>query len=121
MTVSINNGNIIRVSHGEDPNSGIFFTFTDDDNPHFKINYLSVMTGWGSIGLWRFQEVTEPRHIHYRVEDDDQCLQERNSWGSNYFCATNGAEWCDPARGWAKDTHQCCPCTCNPELCKHSY
>ena len=71
MTVSINNGNIIRVSRGDDPNSGVFFEFTDEDNPLFKINYLSVMTGWGSIGLWRFQEVTEPRHISYKIHDDD--------------------------------------------------
>ena len=74
MTVSIQNGNVIRVSRGEDPNTGVFFSHTDEDNPHWKINYMQVMTGWGSIGLWKFQEVTEPRRIHYRVEDDDVCL-----------------------------------------------
>jgi hypothetical protein len=54
MTVSISNGNVIRVSWGEDPNSNVWFTHTDEDNPHWKINFMMVMTGWGSTGLWKF-------------------------------------------------------------------
>jgi hypothetical protein len=98
MTVSISNGNVIRVSHGEDPISNIWFTHTDPE-PLWKINFMMVMTGWGSRGLWKFQEIEEPREIHYRVEDHDQCLQERNGFNSAYTCAAHGPTYCNPAHG----------------------
>jgi len=102
MSVSITNGNVIRVSWGEDPNSQIWFTHTDPE-PLWKINYMMVMTGWGSRGLWKFQEVTEPRDIHYRIEDDDQCVQERNGFNHAYSCAAHGSTYCNPAHGYEKD------------------
>jgi hypothetical protein len=81
------------------------------------------MTGWGSIGLWRFQEVTEPRHINYNVHDDDQCIQERNGFSTGYNCAAHGHTYCNEVNGYKKDFDQCCPCTCNPDLpeCLSSY
>jgi hypothetical protein len=123
MTVSIQNGNIVRVSRGEDPNSGVFFTYTDDDNPQWKINYLSVATGSGSTGLWRFQPVTEPREISYKAQDDDICIQQREGFSAGYTCAAHGPEYCKEENGFKKDFDQCCPCTCNPELpeCLNSY
>ncbi len=41
------------------------------------------------------------------------------SWGENYNCG-NVAEWCDDEK-WKADVWNCCPCTCDPELCDLSY
>lgn len=62
VTVSILNGDTIRVAMGDDPNSNIFMSWEDPD-PHWKINFIAVMTGWGSTGYWKFNEVEQPRSI----------------------------------------------------------
>jgi hypothetical protein len=36
------------------------------------------MTGTsGTTGLWRISDIENPRQISYKLEDDDQCIQER--------------------------------------------
>jgi hypothetical protein len=82
LTVSITNGNVIRVSQGANPDQNVIFTFTDDDSPYYPINYISFMTGFGSTGMWRLPSVENPRRIKHKPTDDDQCLQERAGWGS---------------------------------------
>ena len=73
VTVSIVNGDTIRVALGDDPNANIFMTW-EDPVPHWKVNYIAVMTGWGSTGLWQLDEVEEPREIPEKPFNDDLCL-----------------------------------------------
>lgn len=57
--------------------------------------------------------VDEPKP---NTKDDDKCLQARPNWGNKYVCATS-KKWCTD-KTYGKDMTDCCPCTCNPKLCK---
>jgi hypothetical protein len=47
-----------------------------------------------------------------QLQDDNNCLQKRPSWGKNRICS-NENKWC-PHKKWGKDMKDCCPCTCDP-------
>ena len=84
---------------GEVPGVDVFMQWTDP-NP-IRVNYIAVMTGWGSIGYWEFNWVTNVRVIRlsYSV-DTDKCLQGREGWGDTYTCA-NSEEYCTSTNaGW---------------------
>jgi hypothetical protein len=80
------------VSLGEVLGENVFMQWTDV-NP-VKVNYIAVMTGWGSEGYWEFSTVENPRVIKlsYSV-DTDHCLWSRDDWGESYTCA-NSESYC---------------------------
>jgi hypothetical protein len=43
VTVSVYNGETIRVALGSDPDANIFMSWTDPD-PTWKVNYIAVMS-----------------------------------------------------------------------------
>jgi hypothetical protein len=73
ITVALVGGDTIVVSKGDVPMENIYMHYTDPEP--VKVNYIAVMTGWGSEGDWEFKTVENPRVIKlaYTV-DTDHCL-----------------------------------------------
>ncbi len=78
---------------GDVPGENVLMQWTDP-NP-LKVNYIAVMTGWGSIGYWEFMHVEHPRVIRlvYSV-DTDTCLQGKEDWFTSSTCA-DAAAFCE--------------------------
>lgn len=51
--------------------------------------------------------------------NDDKCMAEKPSWGTDYNCG-NVESWCTDDK-WKADVLECCPCTCDPDLCDLEY
>lgn len=59
-----------------------------------------------------YVSIPGPKPSNY---NDDECIADRPSWGSDYNCG-NVEGWCDDDK-WKKDVRECCPCTCSPDSC----
>lgn len=111
VTIAFINGNQVVVSLGETPCENVFMEWKDPEP--FEVNFIAVMTGWGSEGNWLFNEIENPRDIEVEHEDFDECIMTKDGFGDS-FCE-NSADWCSGAK--SHDLDECCSCTCD-EFCE---
>jgi hypothetical protein len=66
VTVAVVGGNTIVVSMGDTHGENVLMQWEDPEP--ISVNYIAVMTGWGTGGEWEFEPVENPRTIPVEPE-----------------------------------------------------